>query len=176
MTGARAFISGIIVLMSATAGHGQTAPAAPARAAASVEQLAWIAGAWNGTLGDRIIEQHWSKPLAGSIVAMYRSVQQDKVTLYELLAIEQEGTGVVLRIKHFAPGAGLAGREAKDQSIDHELISLEGRAAVFQGVDPASPTRVTFRSPDANTLNITVERTRDGKTVATEFRYSRIAP
>lgn len=73
---------------------------------ATIDQLGWIAGAWTGALGERTIEQHWSAPRGGSIVAMYRSIQGDRPTLYELLAIEQDGEGLVLRIKHFAPGPG----------------------------------------------------------------------
>jgi hypothetical protein len=141
---------------------------------ASLDQLSWVSGAWTGTLGERTIEQHWSAPLAGSIIAMYRSIQGSRATLYELLAIEQQGEGVVLRIKHFSPGAGLVGREAKDESIDHALVKLGDRTAIFEGGTPASPARITFNSPDSATLNITVERQRDGKTVSTEFKYKRM--
>jgi hypothetical protein len=156
--------------------HGQAAAGTTPPLKATVEQLAWVAGAWTGTLGDRIIEQHWSAPLGGSIVAMYRSIQANRVTLYELLAIEQEGDGVVLRIKHFAPGPGLVGREAKDESANNRLVSLEGRTAVFEGGDAANPARITFKSPDASTLNIVSERRRDGAPVVTEFKYKRITP
>ena len=120
------------------------APAAPAFKA-TVEQLAWVAGAWTGMLNDRIVEQHWSAPRGGSIIAMYRSIQGNKATLYELLAIEQEGEGVVLRIKHFAPGPGLVSREAKDESANNRLVSLEGKTAVFEG-DRSPRTRSGSRS------------------------------
>jgi hypothetical protein len=54
--------------------------------------------------------------------------------------------------------------------------SLKGRTALFEGGDAANPTRITFKSPDAATLNITVERRRNGAPVSTEFKYRRIAP
>ena len=148
-------------------------PSAPAKA--TIDQLSWVAGAWTGTLGERTIEQHWSAPVGGSIIAMYRSIQNNKATLYELLAMEQEGDGVSLRIKHFAPGAGLVGQEAKDESANHALVKLEDRLAVFEGGSAASPVRITFRNPDPNSLNITVERNRNGAPVSTEFKYRRIA-
>jgi hypothetical protein len=157
-------------------GQGQAAAAigsAP-RAKASLAQVAWIAGPWRGMLGDRQIEQHWMTPAANSMVAMYRSIQNDRATLYELLAIEQDGESLMLRIKHFSPGAGLAGREAKDQSIDHALVRVDGRTAVFEGTGTDNPSRVTFTSPDPDTLTITVERMRDGKLVPTDFRYTRV--
>ena len=176
-TGYRVMLSAVgTVWLLAIAGVHAQAPAATAPPAkATVDQLSWVAGAWAGTLGERTIEQHWSAPVAGSIIAMYRSIQANKPTLYELLAIEQDGDGVVLRIKHFAPGAGLVGREAKDQSQDQRLVKVEDRMAVFEGGTAASPVRITFRSPDPATLNITVESIRDGAPASTEFRYKRIA-
>jgi hypothetical protein len=160
-----------LVMVGTVTAAAQT-PAAPVKA--SLDRLAWVAGAWTGTLGDRTIEQHWSAPLGGSIVAMYRSIQNNKTTLYELLAMEQDGDGVSLRIKHFAPGPGLVGQEAKDESANHALVKLEDRLAVFEGGSAASPVRITFRSPDSASLNITVERTRNGAPVSTEFKYTRI--
>lgn len=162
------------VIAPAQGASDRTAPAVtPAKA--TIDQVAWVAGAWTGTVGDRTVEQHWSAPAAGSIIAMYRSIRANRPTLYELLAIEQEGDGLVLRIKHFAPGAGLVGQEAKDESMNHTLVKLGDRSAVFEGGTAASPVRVTFTSPDPATLDIVVERQRDGKPVATEFKYKRIA-
>jgi hypothetical protein len=157
-----------------TAAQAPGEPRLPATA--TVDQLAWVTGAWTGMLGERTIEQHWSAPLGGSIIAMYRSLQKGRPTLYELLAIEQEGEGVALRIKHFAPGPGLVGQEPRDESVNHALVSLDGRTAVFEGGAAASPVRITFTSPDPSTLTIVVGRQRDGKPVSTEFKYRRIAP
>lgn len=171
----RAVICGALFAAVSAVGPAQAPASSQAPATAKVEQLAWVAGAWTGTLGDRTIEQHWSAPLGGSIVAMYRSLQAGRATLYELLAIEQEGDGVVLRIKHFAPGPGLVGQEAKDQSMDHRLTSVNGTTAEFQGAGP-TPVQVRFHSPDPDSLNITVTRERNGAPVSTDFRYHRIKP
>jgi hypothetical protein len=165
-----------VVLGAGVAVHGQAPATSPAPARATVDQLAWVTGAWTGKLGERTVEQHWSAPAAGSIIAMYRSIQGNRPTLYELLAIEQDGDGVVLRIKHFASGAGLVGQEAKDVSMNHALVRLDGRTAVFEAVGAASPTQITFTSPGPDVLNITVARQRDGKPVSTEFKYSRMKP
>ena len=166
-----------IVLLISAAGqpHAQAPAPAPIPANASLDGLSWITGAWTGTLGDRTIEQHWTAPNGGSMLAMYRSIRADRATLYELLAIEQDTNGIVLRIKHFAPGPGLVSQEAKDVSVDHRLVALEGRRATFEGTAAANPARVTFSSPDASTLTISVERERDGKRVTTDFKYSRLA-
>ena len=66
-------------------------------------------------------------------VIFHGSARRKPVSLAEVSLIFDNGDGVVLRIKHFAPGPGLAGREAKDESINHTLVSLGDRTAVFQG-------------------------------------------
>jgi hypothetical protein len=166
--------AGVVGTAAPVNGQAAAAIGSAPRAKATLEQVAWIAGPWRGMLGDRQIEQHWMAPAGGAMVAMYRSVQAGRASLYELLAIEQQGDWVMLRIKHFSPGPGLAGREPKDESIDHALVRVDGRTAVFEGTGAENPPRVTFTSPDPDTLTITVERMRDGKLTSTDFRYSRI--
>jgi hypothetical protein len=171
---ARTLTAFAITVLIGGAGRAQTPPAAPAPAKATIDQVAWISGPWSGKLNDRAIEQHWMAPLGGSMVGMYRSIRDHKATLYELLAIETEGEGLALRIKHFAPGAGLVSQEAKDESANHTLVRVEDRKAVFEAVTPNGPVRVTFTSPDPATLTIVVERQRDGKPVSTDFNYKRV--
>lgn len=171
-----ASVCGALLMGGSATMHAQASGLSAPPVKATVDQLAWVAGAWTGTLSDRTIEQHWSAPLGGSIIAMYRSIQANRATLYELLALEQDGEGVVLRIKHFAPGPGLVGQEAKDESRNHSLISLDGRTAVFEAPAAGGPVRITFRSPDPGALNITLARQRDGAPVTTEFKYKRITP
>jgi hypothetical protein len=161
-----------LVLCQAASSSG-VQPPAPAPAKAAVDDLAWIAGAWGGTLNGRTIEQHWMRPAGGSMVGMYRSIRDGRATLYEILAIEARDGEVFLRIKHFAPGAGLVSREEKDQSVDYALVKAESRTAVFEGTG-AAPARVTFHGPSPEALTITVEGERDGKRSATEFKYRRL--
>src|SRR4051812_13154035 len=72
----------VAVSMGTSVPAGAQAPqtAAAAAASATVDQLAWVTGAWTGKLGERTIEQHWSAPLGGSIIAMYRSIQDNRAT------------------------------------------------------------------------------------------------
>ena len=66
-----------IVLALGTAG-ARSQPKAPApRAATSVESLAWLAGAWR-TSGTPEIEEYWSRPKAGSMIGMGRTMVRGK--------------------------------------------------------------------------------------------------
>ena len=146
-----------------------TAPAAKA----TIQQVAFIAGQWAGTLGDRHIEQHWMTPVGTSMVAAYRNVQGTEPKLYELLVIEQEGEGLMLRIKHFNPGQGLAGRQPQGESVNHRLVKVDGQTAVFEGTGE-NPARVTFTRKGPDALDIVVARARDGKITETVFPYKQV--
>lgn len=163
-----------LTLCAAAPSFAQTAaPAAigstPA-ASATIQQVAFIAGQWRGTMGDRIIEQHWMAPLGPSMIAMFRNVQGTNPQLYEILAIEQEGSGLMLRIKHFNPGPGLAGRQPQGEAIEHRLVKVEGQTAVFEGTGQ-NPNRVIFKRT-GDKLDIVIERLRDGQLTQTVFPYA----
>ena len=83
----RVVLPAVLVSLLAAASFAQTPIGSAPPAKATVSQVAFIAGAWVGTLGDRTIEQHWMEPLGSSMIAMYRNVQGTEPRLYELLAI-----------------------------------------------------------------------------------------
>lgn len=102
-----------------------TAPLTPARAG----DLAWLAGAWLGQRGADVVEEHWSAPAGETLMGMFRWLAGGKVRFFELLTIEPEGDGLLLRIKHFHPG--LRGWEEKDQAVLFDLVQLGAQEAVF---------------------------------------------
>jgi len=169
----RLFLLFLAAAVTASPAVAQDAIGSAPPAKAAIDQLAFISGPWTGTLGDRTIEQHWTAPLGTSMLAMYRNVQDGQPRLYELLAIEQEGDSLVLRIKHFAPGEGLVGRQEKDVAVTHRLVKVEGQTAVFEGTGP-NPNRVIFTRTSADGLTIRVERLRDGAIAGTDFQYRRL--
>jgi hypothetical protein len=159
------------VAASSSLAQDSIGSAPPAKA--TIQQVAFIAGQWTGTLGDRHIEQHWMTPFGTSMVAAYRNVQGTEPKLYELLVIEQEGDGLVLRIKHFAPGAGLAGRQPQGESVNHRLVKVDGQTAVFEGTGE-NPARVTFTRKGPGALDIVVTRMSNGKLADTVFAYTQV--
>ncbi len=163
----------LTLTIAAPLARAQDAIGSAPPAKATIDQLAFISGPWTGTLGDRTIEQHWMAPLGTSMLAMYRNVQDGQPRLYELLAIEQDGEGLALRIKHFAPGDGLVGRQEKDAAITHRLVRVEGQTAVFEGTGE-NPNRVIFTRTSPDALTIRVERLRDGVLTGTDFKYTRL--
>lgn len=140
---------------------------APERA--PLKALAFLSGHWRGELDGALTDDFWSKPEGDSIIGMYREIQAGKVTMYELLSIEQTGDGPVLLIKHFNPG--LRAWEEKDHGVILNLTHVAAGEAVFQR--PDRRLRLTFRLVSKDVLETTLEEIRNGKPTTTVFREKR---
>lgn len=163
----------LCTVVAASSALAQDAIGTAPPAKATIQQVAFITGRWSGTLGDRNIEQHWMAPAGTSMVAAFRNLQGSTPMLYELLVIEEQEGGLVLRIKYFAPGPGLVGRQPQNEAAEHRLVKVEGEKAVFEGIG-ANPIRITFSKPSADQLSIVIDRIRDGKPTQTLFPYTRV--
>ena len=107
-------------------------PAGTKSPAASIEQLAWIAGNWEGEAMEGRFEETWNPPSAGTMVGMFKFVQEDEVKFYELQTIVTQGDSLVLRIKHFRED--LVGWEEKDRSVEFPLVKISENEAYFSGL------------------------------------------
>lgn len=67
---------------------------------ASIEQVRWLAGSWQGQIWGGQCEEIWSKPLAGSMMASCKFIQDQQVQFYELMTIAEHQGSLILRLKH----------------------------------------------------------------------------
>lgn len=110
--------------------------------------LSWLAGAWQGWHASDPIEEVWSAPAGGALMAMFRWLNGEQVRFYEFMTLEATpDEQVLLRIKHFNPG--LVGWEERALSADFLLVQLSSQEAVFYQVSKAGPWLVyRLDSPD----------------------------
>ncbi len=99
---------------------------------ASLNDVAWIAGHWKGEALGGIAEEIWSPPMGGSMMFVFRLVNDDKVTFYETGYIKQVGATLIMQLKHF--DSNLKGWEEKEETIDFKLVKLEKDKAFFEGL------------------------------------------
>ncbi len=76
-------------------GPGQPLPRA------TLADVAWLAGHWQGPALGGLSEEVWTAPLAGSMMGSYRLVRGDSVIFYEILALVEADSSLVMRLKHF---------------------------------------------------------------------------
>ncbi len=127
--------------------------------AATIDQLAWIAGPWEGEAMEGKFEETWNAPSAGTMVGMFKFAQDNDVKFYELQTIATEDNSLVLRIKHFRPD--MVGWEEKDRSVEFPLVKINEREAFFSGL--------TYRKISDDEIHIFVRIGDDEKAKEVKF-------
>lgn len=101
--------------------------------AASIDELAWLAGHWKGSgLGGQS-EELVSPPLGGQMMGMFRQTKPDGALMfYEFYLFAEVEGSLELRIKHFNPD--FSGWEEKEDYVAFPLVAIEDRAVYFDGL------------------------------------------
>jgi hypothetical protein len=128
-----------------------TYPTTPLRGK-TVNDLAWLVGAWQGKISGQRIDEYWSPPAGNTLTAMFRWVKEERVVFYEFVAIEPENGGLVKRIKHLDPG--LASWEEKEEATNFDLVQLAENEAVFLQRDTDKPTWLVYRLENLHSLQV----------------------
>lgn len=130
----------------------------------TIEDMAWLAGAWTGEGLGGISEELWSRPAGGAMVGTYRLIKDGKPVFYEICwIVEQEGT-IAFRLKHF--NADLTGWEEKEKTVDFRFIKKDGNRVYFSGL--------TFERVNNSDLNIYLAlKYKDGSVKESLFKMKR---
>ncbi|MGS2720638.1 DUF6265 family protein [Paraglaciecola aestuariivivens] len=134
---------------------------APAKA--KIEEVAWIAGDWQGEIWGGHFEETWSRPSAGSMQAAFKFSENNQVKFYELMTISEHNNSLILRLKHFGPE--LKGWEEKDQSVSFKLVELAPQTAYFEGY--------TFKKISPDSMHVYVVIDNQGQKQETLFKFNR---
>lgn len=121
-----------LTAVPATAQDVRTAAPGTPAPRATIEDLAWLVGHWEGEgLGGQSFETI-SPPVAGQMAGHFQQVKDGKVQFYEIYQFVPAGESLVLRLKHF--NADLTGWEEKDKSVEFPLVAIEEGAVYFDGL------------------------------------------
>jgi hypothetical protein len=95
--------------------------APPPSVPATIAQVAWISGDWNGAMGTSAVEERWSPGNGGAMIGTSRTLRGDVMTQFEFLCIfERNGTLVYTAM----PNAGA--------QTDFTLTKIDADSATFE--------------------------------------------
>lgn len=152
----------VVVLLAAVASPAQSSPAALAN-------FSFMTGNWVGESDGVFVDEYWSPATGDSMVGMFRIIKDDKIQLYELLAIELDDGRPVLRLRHYNPR--LVARE--QDAITFKVAKFSDNEAVFVRADLES-TRLIYRKKGNDALEAVLEKAgKDGKQTTETFIYKR---
>jgi hypothetical protein len=149
------------------AGLAQKAPQNSAEKAAtkeaSLQNLAWLAGCWEGREGQATIEEIWSKPAGGSMLGLGRTVKDGKMTAFEFMQFREENGSLV-----FLPQPGGGAR------TPFPLKDFFGDKLTFENKEHDFPQRVIYERKGPGSLLAAIEGTYQGKESREEFQMIKV--
>ncbi len=122
------------------------------RPAATLDDVAWMVGNWEGEAFGQTFEEHWNPPSAGSMIGFFKLMSGDDVSFYELLLLVEEEGSLSLKVKHF--NADFTAWEDKGDYVDFRYIMSDDDAVHFSGIsfyridDDNMVAYIVFRSGD----------------------------
>ena len=132
---------------------------------ATIADIAWLAGSWQAEAFGGQVEDVWSSPSAGTMMGMFKVIQGDAPSFYELqLIVEQEGSLAWL-VKHFS--ADFTAWEEKAAFVTFPLVRMTESSAFF--------SRLTVRRASADELRVFLAMEEEDGPVEVEMIYRRQA-
>ncbi len=126
-----------------------------------VQRVAWLQGCWELTTPERVVEEQWMAPRAGSMMGMSRTVRGGKLAAYEMVVIREEGQGLAYEA------------HPSGQPVATFLsTAISGSRVVFENPSHDFPQQVGYELKEA-TLVGWIAGTQNGKPRRVEFPYRR---
>ena len=142
----------------------------------TIDDVAFIAGHWEGELFGGHAEEAWLAPAGGTMLGAFRLVTDgengaQRTTVIEYLMFTETTEGVVFRFKHFRTDYTTW---EDGEPLTFDLVEASEHLAVFASDVQAQPDRMTFRIDDEGHLRVLVEGEEDGERDSFEAVYTRV--
>lgn len=135
----------------------------PGAAQPAIDQVAWLQGCWRMSANGRTVDEQWTSPAGGAMLATSRTVRDGKLVEYEFVVLREKDGGLVYE----AHPSGQAGGA-------FPMKTIEASSVVFENPTHDFPQRIGYRRTGER-LDAWIEGTMNGKTRRAEFPYVRVA-
>ena len=163
MFGCRVMFSVLVLLTMVAAGLAQQTTQKPEQQKASLEDLSWLSGCWEGRQGEAIIEEIWSKPGGGSMLGLGRTVKGDRTASYEFMQFREQAGSLVFMPQ---PQGGTR--------VSFPLKDSFGGRLTFENKEHDFPQRVIYERKGPGLLLAAIEGTYKGKEEREEFQMKKV--
>ncbi len=128
--------------------------------AATLADLEWMCGPWQGSLGEQNVKEDWSQPEGGTMSTMVRLLVGDTTAMIELIAIREHNASLILHLRQFTPDLQLV----TNQDMNLAEISQQQVAFICPTDTPpqesvASIPRLEYRGLGDNVMEVHVSVT-----------------
>lgn len=121
-------------------------PAPLARTQATMAQVEWIAGVWTGARGSSTIEERWTPPAGGSMLAISRTLRDGLQSAFEFLCIVERDGGLVYT----------AMPNGRTPATDFTLTKVDASSATFENPAHDFPKMIRYTKLPDGSLEATI--------------------
>lgn len=151
-------------LLAVIPGSAQTPSQNPGDTKASLADLAWLTGCWEGRQGQSVIEEVWSKPAGGSMLGFGRTVKDGRTVAYEFMQVREENGSLTYMPQ---PQGGAR--------VSFPLKNSLGAKMTFENKAHDFPQRVIYERKGQGMLLAAIEGTFKGKDEREEYQMKRVS-
>ena len=145
-----------------------TAAADAAPPAASIDDLAWMTGAWEGPMGENaVLQETWLEPADDAMIAAVRMLEDGKTNMVELIVIEESEGTLIFRIQQWSKSY-----EPRMPAPQKMVLAELGENSVrFESQEDGNAFRsLTYSRPSLEAFNIRLELTEPPTTLDINLR------
>jgi hypothetical protein len=155
MFGRRTIVRLLVLMVMVTVSQAQKK--------ASLDDLSWLSGCWEGRQGNAILEEIWSKPAGGSMLGLGRTVKENRTVSFEFMQFREENGSLV-----FLPQPQGGAR------VSFPLKDSFGGRLTFENKEHDFPQRVIYERKGPGLLLAAIEGTYKGKEEREEFQMRKV--
>ena len=125
--------------------------------AASIADLAWMTGAWEGPMGENaVLQETWLEPADDAMIAAVRMLEDGRTNMVELIVIEESEGTLVFRIQQWSKSY-----EPRMPAPQKMVLAELGENSVrFEAEEAGNAFRsLTYSRPSPEAFNIKLELT-----------------
>ncbi len=136
---------------------------AESRPPATLENVSWLVGSWSGEAFGSTFEEVWNPPSAGSMIGLWKLLNDGQVVFYEIMLLVEEEGSLSLKVKHF--NADFTAWEDKEDYVRFRFVKYETDAVHFEGL--------SFYRIDENTMHAFIVMKHEGNLREEKMVYRR---
>ena len=129
----------------------------------AIDQLGWMAGCWEGQIGQSVVEERWSKPAGDTMLGSSRTLKNGKTVFSEFMRIEREKQTIVY----------MARIGTKAAATPFTLLRMSADEVVFENPAHDFPQRILYRRNPDGSLFARIEGNEKGKPRGEDFPMKR---
>ncbi|HUQ49464.1 MAG TPA: DUF6265 family protein [Terriglobales bacterium] len=133
--------------------------------AADLVDLHWLTGSWLMQKGTMTIEEQWTKPAAGTMIGMSRTISKDRTVAFEFLRIVQRGTDLFY----------IAQPEGKPPT-EFKLVRSSAKELVFENLAHDFPQQISYNLNEDGSVTARIEGPGKNGRKVIPFEFKKVKP